>query len=125
MMKTKLGKLGIAAGIGTAVIAIGALTLPAFAATTPNSDGSWLAKMQSVMSQTFTPQQRQQFMSSSAMQELHNSPEMQQAMQQQDFGKMESLMNSDQRLKQEFGAQNVAKMNQMMGQLQGMVQSGK
>lgn len=125
MMKTKLGKLGIAAGIGTAVIAVGAMTLPAFAATTPGSNESWFARMQSLMSQTFTPQQHQQFMSSSAMLALHNSPEMQQAMQQHDFGKMESLMNSDQQLKKEIGAQNVAKMNQMMGQLQGMYQSSK
>ncbi|MCF8565927.1 hypothetical protein LLE49_14470 [Alicyclobacillus tolerans] len=125
MMKAKLGKLGIAAGIGTAVIAVGAMTLPAFAATTPNSNESWLAKMQSFMSQTFTPQQRQQFMSSSAMQELHNSSAMQRDMQQHDFGKMESLMNSDQQLKQQIGAENVAKMNQMMGQLQGLYQSGK
>ncbi|MHB1404490.1 MAG: hypothetical protein ACYCV0_02740 [Desulfitobacteriaceae bacterium] len=53
------------------------------------------------------------------MQELHNSPDMQQAMQSQDFGRMQALMNSDRELKAEIGAENVAKMNQMMGQLNG------
>ncbi|KJR47333.1 hypothetical protein UF75_2325 [Desulfosporosinus sp. I2] len=38
---------------------------------------------------------------------------------------MQSLMNSDQELKKEIGAQNVSKMNQMMGQLQGTSQSGR
>jgi len=54
-------------------------------------------------------------MNSSAMQSLRNSP----AMQSGDFGRMQSLMNSDQELKAQIGAQNAAKMNQMMGQLQG------
>lgn len=53
------------------------------------------------------------------MHNLHNSPEMQQAMQDQDFDRMQSLMNLDQQPKKEIGAQNVGKMNQMMGQLQG------
>ncbi|QQE78423.1 hypothetical protein [Alicyclobacillus sp. SO9] len=121
-----INKLGIATGAGIGVIAlVGAMTLPAFANTTMNSSGSWGAEMRSFMSQTFSPQQQQQFMSSSAMQELRNSPDMQQAMKEQDFGRMESLMNSDQALKKDIGANNVAKMNQLMGQLKGMYQSGK
>lgn len=122
-MKKLRTKLGVA--VGTAVIAVGLMALPALADTTSNSNGSWFAKMQTLMSQTFTPEQRQEFMSSPAMQNLHNSPEMQQAMQNQDFGRMQSLMNSDQELKKEIGAQNVGKMNQMIGQFQGRYQSGR
>ena len=122
-MKKLRSKLGVA--VGAAVIAVGLMALPVLADTTSDSNGTWFAKMQTLMSQTFTPEQHQQFMSSPAMQDLHNSPEMQQAMQEQDFGRMQSLMNSDQKLKKEIGAQNVGKMNQMMGQLQGMYQSGR
>ena len=122
MEKLKV-KLGIAAG--TAVLAVGLTALPALASTPSSDNGSFFSKMQTLMSQTFTPQQRQQFMSAPAMQSLHNSPDMQQAMQDQDFGRMQSLMNSDPELKKEIGAQNVGQMNQMMGQLQGAYQSGK
>lgn len=122
-MKNVKTKLGVA--VGTAVIAVGLIALPALANTTSNSNGSWIARMQSLMSQTFTPGQQQQFMSSPAMQQLHNSSAMQQAMQEHNYGQMQSLMNSDQELKKEIGAQNVGKMNQMMGQLQGMYQSSK
>lgn len=113
-MKTLRSKLGMV--VGTAVLAVGLMALPALADTSSNPIGSWFANMQTLMSQTFTPEQHQEFMSSPAMQELHNSPEMQQAMQEQDFGRMQSLMNEDQELKKEIGAQNVGKMNQMMGQ---------
>lgn len=122
-MKKFKSKIGIV--VGTAVIAVGLMAIPALADTNSNSNGSWFAKMQTLMNQTFTPKQHQQFMSSPAMQQLHNSPEMQQAMQEQDFGRMQSLMNSDQELKKEIGAQNVGKMNQMMGQLRGTSQSGR
>lgn len=118
-------KLGIATGAGIGVIALGAMALPAFANTSMNASGSWGAEMRSFMSQTFSSQQQQQFMSSAAMQELRNSPDMQKAMKDQNLGRMESLMNSDQALKKDIGANNVAKMNQLMGQLKGMYQSGK
>ena len=123
-MEKKLVKLSITAGIGTAVLAVSALAFPAFAATVHNSNESWVTKMQSLMSQTFSTQQSQQWMNSPVMQQLHNSSAMQQAMQQHDFGKMEALMNSDQQLKQQIGAQNIAAMNQMMEQLQAQYQSG-
>ncbi|WP_088187873.1 hypothetical protein [Desulfosporosinus sp. FKA] len=122
-MRKLTTKLGVT--VGTAVLAVGLMALPVLADTTTNSDGSLFSKMQTLMNETFTPQQQQQFMSSPAMQDLHNSSDMQQAMQNQDFGRMQSLMNSDQELKKEIGAQNVGKMNQMMGQLQGMYQSGR
>ena len=99
------------------VVVLGLIALPALA---DNGTGTgWAAQMRTLMNQTFTPAQQQQFMNSSAMQSLHNSPEMQEAMQSGDFGSMQSLMNSDQEVKSQIGAQNVAKMNQMMGQLQG------
>ncbi len=122
-MKKFKSKLRLA--VGTAVIAVGLIAIPALADTASNSDGSWFSKMQTLMSQTFTTEQQQQFMSSPAMQGLHNSPAMQEAMQEQDFGRMQSLMNSNQELKKEIGAQNVGKMNQMMGQLQGMYNSSR
>lgn len=122
-MKRLATRLGITAGIGATAIAVTAMTFPVFAGV--STDSSWFTKMQSFMSQAFTSQQRQQFMESSAMQELHKSPAMQQAMQQRDFGQMQALMNSDQALKDQIGAQNVARMNQMMGQLRGETPSGK
>ena len=122
-MKRLATRLGITAGIGATAIAVTAMTFPVFAGV--STDSSWFTKMQSFMSQAFTSQQRQQFMGSSAMQELHNSPAMQQSMQQRDFGQMQALMNSDQALKDQIGAQNVARMNQMMGQLRGETPSGK
>ncbi|CAA7601582.1 Hypothetical protein DEACI_2249 [Acididesulfobacillus acetoxydans] len=115
--KTKLGVV-----VGTAVIGMGVIALPAMANT--SSNGSWFTRMHTLMNQTFTPAQQEQFMSSPAMQQLHDSSAMQQAMQDQNYGEMQSLMNSDQTLKKEIGAQNVGKMNQMMGQLQGNNQSG-
>ena len=91
-----------------------------------NTTGTnWFGQMRNMMNQTFTPEQQQQFMNSSAMQELHNSSEMQQAMEDGDFGKIQFLMNSDQELKAQIGPENVAKMSQMMGQLQGMMRSEK
>ena len=124
-MKKRAVRWGITAGIGATAIAVTAMTFPVFAGTAMSTNSSWFIKMQSFMSQAFTPQQRQQFMESSAMQDLHNSPAMQQAMQQQNFGQMRAVMNSDQTLKDQIGAQNVARMNQMMGQLQGETPSGK
>ena len=108
--------------IGATALALGLTVLPALADTTGSN---WFSQMQSLMYQTFTPAQQQQIMNSSAMQNLHNSSSMQQAMSNGDFGKMQSLMNSDQELKQQIGANNVAKMNQMMGQLQGMYSSAR
>ena len=107
----------IAAVLGTTVVALSLMALPALA---DNGTGSgWFTQMRTSMNQIFTPAQQQQFMNSSAMQALHNSPDMQQAMQSGEFGRMQSLMNSDQELKAQIGPENVAKMNQMMGQFQG------
>lgn len=118
----KLNKKAIAI-LGTAIVALGVMAIPALASS--GGSGNWFSQMHTLMNQTFTPAQQQQFMNSSAMQDLHNSQAMQDAMQNQDFGKMQSLMNSDQALKQQIGPDNVGKMNQMMGQLQGQYQSLK
>lgn len=104
--------------IGTTVVALGLMVLPALANT--SGTNNWFTQMRTLMNQTFTPAQQQQFMSSKAMQDLHNSSTMQQAMKDGNIAEMQSLMNSDQALKAQIGSENIDKMNQMMGQLQGM-----
>lgn len=101
---------------GSSVIAIGLMALPALAAgTTPAGLGNnWFTQMQNFMNQNFTPAEHQQIMNSSAMQSLHHSPAMQQAMQSGNISSMQEIMNSDSALKNQIGAQNLAKMNQLM-----------
>lgn len=115
----------IAAIVGTSLLAVGLVAFPALADSSQGLGGGWFSQMQTLMNQNFTPAQQQEFMSSQAMQDLHNSPQMQEAMQSQDFGRMQALMNSDRELKAEIGAENVAKMNQMMGQFNGQFNSLK
>ncbi|MHB1652909.1 MAG: hypothetical protein ACYCVD_10600 [Desulfitobacteriaceae bacterium] len=107
----------IGAIVGTVVLGISIMALPALADTQSGQGNGWLAQMQSYMSQTFSPAQHQQFMNSSAMQNLHNSTVMQQAMQSGDIGKMQSLMNSNPALKAQIGQENIDKMNQIMSNI--------
>lgn len=95
----------------TALVATGLLAIPALADTQDNSDSNWFGKMQSFMSQTFTPGQHQQIMNSTAMQNLHNSPQMQQAMQSGDVSKMQEIMNSDPQIKAQLGQETLDKIN--------------
>ncbi len=99
--------------VGTAVVAVGLMALPAFAGTA-QGQGGWFSQMRSAMNQTFSPAQQQQFMSSPAVQSLHNSPAMQQAMQSGDVSTMQGLMNSDPALKAQIGQENIDKMNEFM-----------
>ncbi|MDI6879664.1 MAG: hypothetical protein QMC95_14530 [Desulfitobacteriaceae bacterium] len=101
--------------VGTAVVAVGLMALPAFAGTAQGQGNGWFGQMRSAMNQTFSPAQQQQFMSSPAMQSLHNSPAMQQAMQDGDVSTMQGLMNSDPALKAQIGQENIDKMNGFMG----------
>lgn len=101
--------------VGTAVAAVGLMALPAFAGTEQGQNNGWFGQMRAVMNQTFTPAQQQQFMSSPVMQNLHNSPAMQQAMQSGDVSAMQDLMNSDPALKAQLGQENIDKMNGLMG----------
>lgn len=50
--------------VGTTVLALGLMVLPAMADTTGTN---WFGQMRNMMNQTFTPDQQQQFMNSSAM----------------------------------------------------------
>ncbi|GAB6171890.1 hypothetical protein JCM15765_13680 [Paradesulfitobacterium aromaticivorans] len=115
----------IVAIVGTSLLAVGLVAFPALADSSQDLGGGWFSQMQTLMNQNFSPAEQQEFMSSQAMQDLHSSPDMQQAMQSQDFGRMQSLMNSDRELKAQIGAENVAKMNQMMGQFNGKFNSSK
>lgn len=100
--------------VGTAVVAVGLMALPAFAGTVQGQSNGWFGQMRALMNQTFTPAQQQQFMSSPAIQSLHNSPAMQQAMQNGDVSTMQGLMNSDPALKAQVGQENIDKMNGLM-----------
>lgn len=99
--------------VGTATLAIGLMALPALAGTSQQGSG-WMGQMQSFMQQTFTPGQHQMLMNSTAMQNLHNSAEMQKAMQTGDVKGMQDLMNSDPAVKAQIGQDNLDKMNQFM-----------
>lgn len=112
----KLFNKKVGAIVGTAVIATGLLALPALADTKNNSNANLFGQMQSFMSQTFSPGQHQQVMNSPAMQNLHNSAPMQQAMQSGDVSKMQELMNSDPKIKAQLGQDTLNKMNQFMSQ---------
>lgn len=100
--------------VGTAVAAVGIMALPAFAGTAQGQGNGWFSQMRTLMNQTFTPTQQQQFMSSPAMQNLHNSTAMQEAMQKGDVSTMQGLMNSDPALKAQLGQENIDKMNGFM-----------
>ncbi|MBC2726132.1 hypothetical protein [Desulfosporosinus sp.] len=100
--------------IGTAVLAVGLVALPALAGTTQQQGNGWVAQMQGFMQQTFSPEQHQELMNSKEMQNLHNSQEMQNAMQSGDVKAMQDLMNSDPNVKAQMGQDNLDKMNQFM-----------
>ncbi|MFZ3100674.1 MAG: hypothetical protein WA131_06405 [Desulfitobacteriaceae bacterium] len=107
----------IGAIVGTVVLGISIMALPALANTQSGQNYGWAAQMQSFMSRTFSPAQHQQFMNSSAMKNLHNSTDMQQAMLSGDVGKMQSLLNSDPAVKDQMGQENIDKMNQIMSNI--------
>jgi len=74
-----------------------------------------MAQMQGFMQQqTFSPGQHQTLMNSTAMQDLHNSAGMQNAMQSGDVKAMQDLMNSDPNVKAQMGQDNLDKMNEFM-----------
>ncbi|MGC7870865.1 hypothetical protein ACPUYX_04955 [Desulfosporosinus sp. SYSU MS00001] len=114
----------ITAIVGMATLAVGLMALPAFAGTTQGQDNGWFSQMQNFMQQTFTPAQHQALMNSSAMQNLHNSADMQKAMETGDVSSMQGLMNSDPAVKAQIGQDNLNKMNQFMSQAQGNRMSG-
>lgn len=116
----KLGKR-LTLVMGTTVIAVGIMALPALASNATNEGQGVWGKMQSFMSQTFTPGQHQQLMNSSAAQNLHNSAAMQGAMQKGDVTQMQSLMNSNPALKAELGQETLNKMNDFMNQNRGAI----
>lgn len=98
----------------TATLAVGLMALPALAGTTQQLGSGWAGQMQGFMQQTFSPGQHQTLMNSAAMKNLHNSEEMQNAMQTGDIKEMQDLMNSDPNVKDQIGQDNLDKMNQFM-----------
>jgi len=104
----------ITAIVGTATLAVGLMALPVLAGTTQQQGNGWVGQMQSFMQQTFSPDQHQTLMNSTAMQNLHNSAGMQKAMQTGDVKTMQELMNSDPTVKSQMGQGNLDKMNQFM-----------
>ncbi|MDQ7093490.1 hypothetical protein REC12_07805 [Desulfosporosinus sp. PR] len=114
----------IVAIIGTTAMAISLMALPVLAGTAPGQGNGWVNQMQSFMQQTFSPGQHQTLMNSPAMQNIHNSAAMQQAMQTGDVETMQDLMNSDTNLKAYMGEENLNKMNQFMSQFGGKTIKG-
>jgi len=100
--------------VGTAMLAVGLMALPALAGTTQQQGNGIVGQMQTFMQQTFSPGQHQTLMNSTAMQNLHNSAGMQKAMQTGDVKAMQDLMNSDPIVKPQIGQGNLDKMNQFM-----------
>ena len=100
--------------LGTATLAVGLMALPALAGTDQQQGNGWFGQMQGFMQKTFSSEQHQTLMNSTAMQNLHNSSEMQSAMQTGDVKVMQELMNSDPQVKAQIGQDNLDKMNQFM-----------
>ena len=100
--------------LGTATLAVGLMALPVLAGTDQQQGNGWVGQMQGFMQKTFSPEQHQTFMNSTAMQNLHNSDGMQNAMQTGDVKAMQDLMNSDPNVKALMGQDNLNKMNQFM-----------
>ena len=92
---------------GTLVLAVGVTAIPALAK--PAQGDGWIGQM----------------MNSSAVQNLHNSQGMQEAMKTGDVKKMQELMNSDQELKDQLGQETIDQMNAMMNGAQGAMHSGQ
>ena len=93
--------------LGTATLAVGLMALPAVAGTDQEQGNGWFGQMQGFMQKTFSPEQHQTLMNSTAMQNLHNSSEMQDAMQTGDVKGMQELMNSDPQIKVQMGQDNL------------------
>ena len=100
--------------VGTVILAVGLMALPALAGTAQQQGNGWVGQMQSFMQQTFSPRQHQTLMNSTAMQNLHNSAGMQKAMKTGDVKAMQDLMNSDPTVKAQMGQDNLDKMNEFM-----------
>ena len=104
----------ITAILGTATLAVGLMALPVFAGTDQQQGNEWFGQMQGFMQKTFSSEQHQTLMNSTAMQNLHNSEGIQKAMQTGDVKAMQDLMNSDPNVKAQMGQDNIDKMNQFM-----------
>ena len=116
----------ITAILGTATLAVGLMALPVLARTDQQQGNGWFGQMQGFMQKTFSPEQHQIFMNSTAMQNLHNSPGMQNAMQTGDVKAMQEIMNSDPTVKAQIGEDNLDKMNQFMSNSGGkMMTNGR
>jgi hypothetical protein len=104
---------------GTVTLAVGLMALPVLAGTIQQQGNGWVGQMQGFMQQTFSSDQHQTLMNSTAMQNLHNSAGMQQARQTGDLKAMQELMNSDPTVKAQIGQGNLDKMNQFMSNFDG------
>lgn len=96
----------------TVILGLGITVVPVLAQSDQVS--GWFNHMQAAMGQYFTPQEQQSIKSPQAMQELHNSPDMQKAMQNSDVMTMQELMSSNQELKNELDQDTMDKMDNMM-----------
>jgi len=96
--------------LGSAVLATGLIAIPAFAGTTNEEGQNLFGQMRSFMASS----QSQEIMDSSAMQNLHNSETMQEAMQTGDIDKMQEAMNSNPEVKALLGEETLNQMNQFM-----------
>ncbi len=111
--------------IGTATLAVALMALPVLAGTNQQAGSGWLGQMQGYMEETFSTEQHQTYMNSTIMQNLHNSPEMQNARQSGDVNQMQELMNLDPEIKEQVGQDNLDKMNQFLSNTEGnMMTSG-
>jgi hypothetical protein len=118
-MKRLSEKIAVIAG--TVTLAVGLTALPVLAGTTQQQGNGWVGQMQGFMQQTFSPDQHQTLMNSTAMQNLHNSAGMQQARQTGDLKAMQELMNSDPTVKAQIGQGSLDKMNQYMSDFSGNI----
>ncbi|MBC2722946.1 hypothetical protein [Desulfosporosinus sp.] len=110
--------------LGSAVLATGLIAIPAFAGTSNDEGQNLFGQMRSFMASS----QSHEIMDSSAMQNLHNSEAMQEAMQTGDIDRMQEAMNPNPEVKAFLGEETLNQMNQFMqenGQAMSQMMQGQ
>lgn len=98
--------------IGAVILGLSIIALPALGDTTPGK-GSWFKQMNDLMNR-ITPEQHNALMKSDAMQEFHDSEQIQNTVKEGDFEEVKTLINSDDELKEQIGEDNLEALEEFM-----------
>jgi hypothetical protein len=113
-----------AAILASAVLATALIAIPVLATTSNVEGDSFFSQMQSFM----TSEKHLEIMNTSAMQNLHNSEAMKEAMKNGDVAKMQEAMNLNSEVKAILGEETLNQMNTFMqenGQTMNQMMQGQ